>query len=108
MERTYNNLVKAIGEGQEHHIPYRPLRKEKRDPKWMTHGIKHEIGQKRTLYRRIKNGENHLRTRYNELVRTVKRNTQVAKRNYEIRMAREAKNNPKEFSTWIGQKPGKE
>jgi len=27
----------------------------------------------------------------------VKRNTRITKRNYEIRVAREAKNNPKEF-----------
>ena len=63
----------------------------------MTQGLKHEIGLKRRLYKRIKNGENHLRTRYNELVRAVKRNTRIAKRNYEIRVAREAKSNPKGF-----------
>ncbi len=108
VERTYSNLVKAIGEGQDRHIPYRPLRKENRDPKWMTHGLQHEIEQKRRLYKRIKNGENHLRTRYNEFVRTVKRNTRIAKLNYEIRVAREAKSSPKGFSTCIEQKSGKE
>ena len=97
VERTYNNLIKAISEGQELYIPYRPLRKENRDPKWMTQGLKHEIGLKRRLYKRIKNGENQLRTRYNELVRAVKRNTRIAKRNYEIKVAREAKSNPKGF-----------
>ncbi len=65
VESTFNNLVKAIGEGQEYHSPCRPLRKENRDPKWMTHGLKHEIGPKRRLYKRIENGENHPRKRYN-------------------------------------------
>ncbi len=75
VERAYNNLVKAIGEGQQLHIPYRSLSKDNSDPKWMTRGLRHEIGLKRKLYKRIKNGENHLRARYNDLVRAVKRNT---------------------------------
>ena len=108
MDRTYNNLVKAIGEGQQQHIPYRSLRKDNSDPKWMTRGLKHEIGLKRRLYKIIKNGDTHLRAQYNELVRAVKRNTRVAKRNYEIKIAREAKSNPKDFLTCIGLKPGKE
>ncbi len=61
----------------------------------MTRGLKHEIGLKRRLYKRIKNSEIHLRAQYNELVRTVKRNTRVAKGNYEIKVAREAKSNSK-------------
>ncbi len=56
------------------------MRKENSDPKWMTRGLKHEIGLKRRLYKRIKNGEIHLRARYNDLVRAVKRNTRVAKK----------------------------
>ncbi len=74
----------------------------------MTRGLKHEIGLKRRLYKRIKTGETHLRAQYNELVRTVKRNTRVAKRNYEIKVAREAKRNPQGFLICIGQKLGKE
>ena len=53
----------------------------------MTQGLKHGIGLKRRLCKRIRNGENHLRTRYNELVRALKRNTRIAKQNYEIRVA---------------------
>ncbi len=63
----------------------------------MTRGLRHEIGLKRRLYKRIKNGENHLRARYKDLVKAVKRNTRVAKRNYEIKVAREAKSNSKGF-----------
>ncbi len=74
----------------------------------MTRGLKYEIGLKRRLYKRIKNGEIHLRARYNDLVRAVKRNTRVAKINYEIKVAREAKSYPKGFLACIGQKLGKE
>ncbi len=105
VEMNYNTLVQAISEGQQQHIPYRPIRKDNSDPKWMTRGLKHEIGLKRSLFKRIKNGETHLRTQYNELVRTVKRNTRMAKRNYKIKVARDAKSNPKEFLICIGQEP---
>ncbi len=44
-ERTYNNIVKAIGEGQKQHIPYRYLRKDNSDPKWMTReGLSTRLG----------------------------------------------------------------
>ncbi len=56
----------------------------------MTRGLKHEIGLKRRLYKRIKNGETHLKAQYNELVKAVKRSTRVPKSNYEIKVAREA------------------
>ena len=52
---------------------------------------------KRGLYIRIQRGEAHLRSRYNELARTVKKNTRTARRNYEVKIARESKNNPKGF-----------
>ncbi len=63
----------------------------------MTRRFKHEIGWKRGIYRKIKNGETHLRGRYVELARSVKKNTRLAKRNYEIRVANEAKSDPKGF-----------
>lgn len=63
----------------------------------MTDRLKTEIGRKRGLYVRIKRGETHLRDSYNDLARAVKKNTRMAKRNYEIRIAREAKTNPKGF-----------
>ncbi len=97
VERNYNNQVQAISGGQQQHIPYRPIRKDNSDPKSISRGLKHEIGLKRRLYKRIKNGEIHLRTQYNELVRTVKRNTRMAKRNYDIKVAMDAKRNLKEF-----------
>ncbi len=50
----------------------------------------------------------HLGTWYNKLVRAVKRNTRMAKRNYVMKVAREAKRNPKGFLIYIEQKLGKE
>ncbi len=38
VERVYNCLVQAVSEGQQQHIPYRPIRKDNSDPKWMTWG----------------------------------------------------------------------
>ncbi len=79
------------------HIPYRHMRKDNRDPKWMTRGLKPKTGFKRRLDKRIKNDESHLTTRYNELNRAVKRNTRVVKRSYESKVARDANSNPKGF-----------
>ncbi len=56
-----------------------------------------ETGLKRKIYRKMKNGETHFRGRYFELVRSVKKNSRLAKLNYEIRVANEAKSNPKDF-----------
>ncbi len=61
----------------------------------MTRRLKHEIGLKRGIYRTIKNGETHLRGRYVELARSAKKNIRLAKRNYEIKIANEAKSDPK-------------
>ncbi len=67
------------------------------DLKWMTRRLKHGIGLKRGIYRKIKNGETHLRGRYVELARSVKKNIRLAKRNYEIMVANEAKSDPRGF-----------
>ncbi len=45
----------------------------------------------------MKREEEHPRDRYNDLAKTVKKNTRIAKRNYEIRIAMEAKANPNGF-----------
>lgn len=55
----------------------------------MTRRLKNEVGLKRGIYRKIKNGDTHLRGRYVELARSEK-NSRLAKRNYEIRVANEA------------------
>ncbi len=43
VERTYNNLAKAIGEGDQQHIPYRPIRKGNSDPRWLK-GLSTRLG----------------------------------------------------------------
>ncbi len=63
----------------------------------MTRRLKLEIGLKRGICRKIEHGETHLGGRYVELARSVKKNTRLAKRNYEIRVANEAKSDPKGF-----------
>ncbi len=35
--------------------------------------LKHEIGMKKGIYKRMKEGETHLRDRYNELARSVRK-----------------------------------
>ena len=57
--------------------------------------IRSEIGLKRGLYRRIKRGEVQVVGQYNDLARKVKKGIRTAKRNYEVRIARDAQKDPK-------------
>lgn len=52
---------------------------------------------KKGLYNRIHCGEVHLRDSCSDLARTVKENIGIAKHNYQIRIAREAKTNRRGF-----------
>ena len=97
MGDQYDYMIRKIQEGQQQYIPYRQVRSKGNNPRWMTDRLKKEIGIKRGLYVRIKKGETHLETRYREMARIVKKNTRRAKRNYEIKVAREAGSNPKGF-----------
>lgn len=67
------------------------------NPRWVADRLKHEKGIKRLIYNRVKCRATHLRDRYIELARTVRKNMRRAKKNYEIRVAREAKSDPKCF-----------
>ena len=93
----YNVLVSMVTTSQEKHIPHRKMRSGNNDPKWMTGRLKGLIGTKRGIYRRLRDGEIELRDRYNLLARTIKKETRKAKRDYEIRVASNVKNNPKGF-----------
>ncbi|XP_076034815.1 uncharacterized protein LOC143021293 [Oratosquilla oratoria] len=97
LDEMYSNLADLIIYAQNTFIHLKSIRKNSNTPKWMTDRLKHEIGIKRGLYVKIKNGESHLRSRYNEMAKLVKRNTRSAKRNYEIKVASQAKSNPKGF-----------
>ena len=64
----------------------------------MNSSIRRETGGlKRGLYRRIKRGEVQVVRQYNDLDRKVKKDIRTAKRNYELRIARDAQKDPKGF-----------
>ncbi len=50
----------------------------------MTAKLKHYLGRKRIIYKRLRAGEKVLRPQYHELVITVRRLTRKAKGNYEL------------------------
>ena len=52
--------------------------------------IRREIGLKRGLYWRIKRGEVQVVGQYNDLAKKVKKDIRAAKRNYEVKLARDA------------------
>ena len=96
-DELYKYFVDRLHTGQLANIPYRAIRSQKTDPKWMTVRLKHYIGMKRGIYKRLKAGEEVLRPQYIELVRTVRKLTRKAKNNYEIKIASQVKTNPKGF-----------
>ena len=55
------------------------------------------IGRKQGEYRKMQKGETHLTGYYSILKIQVKAETKEAKRNCEIKVASECKNNPKAF-----------
>ena len=73
VEGRYNGWIKELQRGQKQFIPHREARSAGNYPRWMTDRLKSEIGMKRGLYVRIQRGETHLRNRYNELARVVKK-----------------------------------
>ena len=89
VEGDYNEFVRMMREGQERHIPHREIRSGRNDPKWMTSRLKRLIGIKRGVYKRIRDGGVELRDRYTLLARTIKKDIRKAKRDYEIRVARD-------------------
>ena len=93
----YSRLVNLIHSGQHRYIPSKTFRANNSDPRWLNNRIKYLIGQRKGIYRKIKRGENQLRNRYSVLNREVKREIRKAKRDYEIKIARESKENPKGF-----------
>ena len=97
MEILYNSTVREILNVQEKFVPKKNIRSKNNDPKWMNSNIKRDIATKKGLYRKIKRGESQLLVSYNELARKVKKDIRLAKRNYEIKVAREAQKDPKSF-----------
>lgn len=57
----------------------------------MTRRLKNEIGLERLNYEIIKNGETHLKERYDELAKLTEKILTKRKMNYEIRKANKAR-----------------
>ena len=53
-DNEINYLVNKIHAGQLANIPCRAIRSDNNDPKWMTARLKHYIGLKRRIYKKIK------------------------------------------------------
>ena len=108
VEADYSKFVRILLSGQDRYIPYRNIRSTSTTPRWMTNRLKHLIGVKRGIYKRMKNGELELRERYNTMARTVRKEIRKAKRDYELRVATNVKNNPKGFFSFTKLRLGKE
>ena len=98
VEEDYGNFIQILSSGQNRYIPNRKIRPSfNNNPRWMTTRLKHLIGVKREVYKKMRNGEVELRNRYNTLARLVKSLTRKAKRQYELKVATNVKSNPKGF-----------
>lgn len=97
VEFQYNFLATETQKAQELYIPKRRIRSNKNEPKWMSSSIRKNIDLKRGLYRKIKRGEVQFLGQYNDLARKVKKDVRTAKRNYEVKIARDAQRDPKGF-----------
>ena len=97
VEGMYDCFVENLYAGQRANIPYRAIRTDRNDPKWMNARLKHCIGLKRGIYKKVKAGEEGLRQQYNELARTVRKLTRNAKYAYERKVASQVKTDPKGF-----------
>ena len=67
------------------------------EPKWMTVRLKHNIGLRKSIYIKMKLGQGNLVDQYNTLVRIVKKESRITKKNYEIKVANHDKTDPKDF-----------
>ncbi|KAK8738331.1 hypothetical protein OTU49_017424, partial [Cherax quadricarinatus] len=93
----YDSFLNTIHAAQRTFIPYKEIRSNRNDPKWMNNRLKYLLGHKKGIYRRIKRGEGHLMNQYIDIKRDIKRGIRKAKRDYEIKVARDSKTNPKSF-----------
>ena len=94
---NYAELVEKIRVAQDTFIPKKALRSNNSQPKWFTNKIKHLLGTKNGLYKKLKRGEVLVRDRLSSVKRELKKEIRKAKREYEMKIAREAKTNPKGF-----------
>nr|XP_053644522.1 uncharacterized protein LOC128697033 isoform X1 [Cherax quadricarinatus] len=93
----YDSFLNTMHAAQRTFIPYKEIRSNRNDPKWMNNRLKYLLGHKKGIYRRIKRGEGHLMNQYIDIKRDIKKGIRKAKRDYEIKVARDSKTNPKSF-----------
>ncbi len=65
VDKLYRYFVDKVHTGQLAYIPYRAIRSQKNYSKWMTAKLKHYIGRKKSIYKRLRAGEEVLRSQYN-------------------------------------------
>ena len=93
----YKSFTETIIKTQVKYIPKKKYRSVNDDPKWINNGLKDVISKKKGIYRKINRGQTHLTQYFVEISRIVKREVRKSKRNYEKRVAKNSKTNPKEF-----------
>ena len=71
VDEVYEYFVDRLHMGQAAIIPYKTLRSQKDKPKCMTDRLRNYIGQKISIYRRLRGGDEVLRAQFNKLARTV-------------------------------------
>lgn len=72
-ERVYTNLVNKLLVSQKQYLSYRTIRAHNNESKWMTARVKHYIGLKINIYKKLEVSDD------NALARTVKKGNQSGK-----------------------------
>ncbi|MPC20325.1 hypothetical protein E2C01_013265 [Portunus trituberculatus] len=61
----YSHILNKLHRGHIANIPYKTIKSQSNNPKWMTNRLKRSIGQKRDIYKRLKAGDEVLNALYN-------------------------------------------
>ena len=86
-------------------IPQKRCKDTKRQPPWMTSDLKLLIRKKRLLWKRYKaNSSDAAFLEFKKTEKSLKKSISNAKRNFEKRIAKNSKQNPKAFYAYIGNK----
>ncbi len=93
----YKNFERNILTAQNSYITNREYRSKRNDLKLFNNQIGHLVAVKKGIFRRIRRETVDLKDCFNTMKRTFKAEISKAKRDYEIKVAREAKVNVKGF-----------
>ena len=63
---VYENFISTLKDIQGEFIPTKIRKSENNDPNWMNNSLKHLIGKKKGIYRKLRRGEEHLRQSFLE------------------------------------------